>query len=194
MDEIAIFPLHSVLFPEGLLALKIFEQRYLDMTKVCIRDDAPFGVCLIRDGAEVGAPAVPYPTGCLARIVQWDMPHLGLFELSCRGERVFRIVEHWTLASGLLRAHVQLREPPARLPLAHEHQPLSELLDRIIHKFGSEHFPAPVQLEDADWVACRLAEILPLEMTFKQKLLESEGAPERLKLLREFLRTRSVVV
>jgi hypothetical protein len=194
MLEIAIFPLHTVLFPEGLLALKIFEQRYLDMTKDCIRDGAPFGVCLIRDGAEVGAPAVPYPTGCLARIVQWDMPHLGVFQLSCRGERVFRIGEHWTLASGLLRAQVQLSDPPARLALPREHRPVAELLDRIIRKLGAEHFPAPIQLEDADWVACRLAEVLPLEATFKQELLEADGALARVELLSEFLRTRSVVV
>ncbi len=86
--------------PAGLLPLKIFEQRYLDMTKVCIRDDAPFGVCLIRDGAEVGAPAVPHPVGCTARIAEWDMPHLGLFQLVCKGEQVFRILEHWTLRAG----------------------------------------------------------------------------------------------
>jgi hypothetical protein len=194
MIEIAIFPLHTVLFPGGPLALKIFEQRYLDMTKVCIRDDAPFGVCLIRDGTELGAPAVPYPTGCLARIVQWDMPHLGLFQLSCRGERVFRIVEHWTLASGLLRAQVQLRAAPARLALPREHRPLAELLDRIIHQLGAEQFPEPIELEDADWAACRLTEVLPLEMTFKQKLLEADGAAQRLELLSELLRTRSVVV
>jgi len=62
--EIPIFPLGTVLYPEGLLPLRIFEQRYLDMTKICIRDDAPFGVCLIREGTEAGAPAVPYAIGC----------------------------------------------------------------------------------------------------------------------------------
>ena len=77
--EIPIFPLSTVLFPGGLLPLRIFEQRYLEMTKTCIRDLTPFGVCLIREGQEVGAPAVPHGVGCTARILQWDMPHLGLF-------------------------------------------------------------------------------------------------------------------
>jgi Lon protease-like protein len=194
MPEIAIFPLRTVLFPGGQLPLKIFEQRYLDMTKVCIRDNAPFGVCLIRDGVEVGAPAVPYPIGCSARIAEWDMPHLGVFHLACRGERVFRILEQWTLKNGLLQAHVQLRELPAPLALPPEHRPLAELLQKIMDRFGSERFPAPVQLEDADWVACRLAEVLPAEMEFKQRLLESEGPLERCVLLSEFLSSRSVVV
>ena len=194
MPEIAIFPLRSVLFPGGALPLKIFEQRYLDMTKACIRDDEPFGVCLIREGAEVGTPALPYPIGCTAKIAEWDMPHLGLFHLSCRGEQVFRILEHWTLKSGLLRAHVQLMHEPAPVTLPGEYQSLRELLERIVAKFGTEHFPAPIQLDDGDWVACRLADVLPLEMEFKQALLEANGPLERLGMLSEFLRTRSVVV
>jgi Lon protease-like protein len=194
MPEIAIFPLRTVLLPGGALPLKIFEQRYLDMTKVCIRDDVPFGVCLIRDGAEVGAAAVPYPVGCTARISEWDMPHLGLFQLACRGEQVFRIVEHWTLKSGLLRAQVDLMQLPAPATLPGEYQSLAELLERIIDKFGAERFPAPVQLDDGDWVACRLAEVLPLEMEFKQALLEANGPLQRLGMLSEFLRSRSVVV
>jgi Lon protease-like protein len=193
MPEIAIFPLRAVLFPGGQLPLKIFEQRYLDMTKVCIRDNAAFGVCLIRDGAETGAPAVPHAVGCSARIAEWDMPHLGLFHLSCRGERVFRILEQWTLKSGLLQAHVQFVELPAPLALPPEHRALAELLQKIIDRFGPERFPAPVQLDDADWVACRLAEVLPTELEFKQKLLESDPL-ERCVLLSEFLSSRSVVV
>jgi uncharacterized protein len=194
MPEIAIFPLRTVLFPGGSLPLKVFEQRYLDMTKACIRDSEPFGVCLIREGVEVGTPALPYAIGCTAKIAEWDMPHLGLFQLDCRGEQAFRILEHWTLKSGLLQAHVQLLNLPAPVTLPGEYQSLKELLERIIDKFGTERFPAPVQLDDGDWVACRLADVLPLEMEFKQALLEANGPLERLGMLSEFLRTRSVVV
>jgi uncharacterized protein len=194
MPEIAIFPLRTVLFPGGTLPLKVFEQRYLDMTKVCLRDGEPFGVCLIREGVEVGTPALPYAVGCTARIAEWDMPHLGLFQLNCRGEQAFRILEHWTLKSGLLQAHVQMMNSPAPLALPSEHQSLKELLERIIGKFGAERFPAPIQLDDGDWVACRLGDVLPLDMEFKQALLEASGPLERLGMLSEFLRSRSVVV
>jgi Lon protease-like protein len=194
MPDIAIFPLRTVLFPGGLLPLKIFEQRYVDMTKTCIRDDAPFGVCLIREGAEVGTPALPYSIGCTARIAEWDMPHLGLFVLGCRGEQVFRILEHWTLKSGLLQAHVELTKPVPPVTLPSEYLPLRELLERIIGKFGAERFPTPVALDDGDWVACRLGDVLPLETEFKQALLEAGSPLQRLAMLSEFLRTRSVVV
>ena len=76
----------TVLFPGGALPLRIFEQRYMEMAKACLRDSAPFGVCLIREGREVGAPAVPERVGCLARIADWDMPQLGLLQVTARGE------------------------------------------------------------------------------------------------------------
>ena len=87
-----IFPLNTVLFPGGALPLKIFEQRYIEMTKVCISEERPFGVCLIKEGREVGTPAVPQDIGCLARIAQWDMPQLGVFHLQVEGLQRFRIL------------------------------------------------------------------------------------------------------
>jgi len=192
--EIPIFPLRTVLFPDGLLPLKIFEQRYLDMTKVCIRDASPFGVCLLREGAEVGAPAVPLPVGCTALIQDWEMPHLGLFHLVCRGGSVFRIAEHWSTRSGLIYGSVELSDapPPQLLPAAH--QQLANLLQKIIDKVGLDHFPAPIRLQDSDWVACRLAEVLPLEPEFKQQMLESRDPQARLEQLKAFLKSRSVAV
>ena len=86
-----IFPLNTVLYPGGLLPLKIFEQRYLEMTKACLRDATPFGVCRIREGSRSALPAVPESVGCTAIIAEWEMPHLGVFQLKSRGQRPFRI-------------------------------------------------------------------------------------------------------
>jgi Lon protease-like protein len=192
--EIPIFPLRTVLFPDGLLPLKIFEQRYLDMTKACIRDDSPFGVCLIREGGEVGEPALPFQVGCTARIAEWDMPHLGMFHLLCRGERVFRIVEHWTGKNGLVSALVQEREPALRDALPADFQELGALLGRIIDQVGAESFPAPVLLDDAQWVGCRLSEALPLDPEVKQRLLEAGSAHQRLEQLNALLKDKSVTI
>src|SRR5712664_2056169 len=85
MQDLALFPLNVVLCPGGRLPLRIFEQRYMEMAKACLRDSAPFGVCLIREGAEVGRPATPAAIGCLARIAEWDMPQLGLLQVTSRG-------------------------------------------------------------------------------------------------------------
>jgi len=186
--ELPIFPLGTVLFPDGLLPLRIFEQRYLDMTKACIRDDTPFGVCLIRDGKEVGEPAEPFETGCSARIVEWDMPHLGMFSLLCRGEQRFRIVERWVEASGLQRARVRPLEASPAQDLTARHAELGVLLERIVQQVGASNFPQPLRTGDAHWVARRLCETLPLESALKLRVLEGDDIGSALDALGDFLR------
>jgi hypothetical protein len=192
--EIPIFPLGTVLYPGGLLPLRIFEQRYLDLAKFCIRDNAPFGVCLIREGMEVGPVAVPYAVGCTARIAQWDMPHLGLFHLVTHGESVFRILEQWTAKSGLVQAQVELDDPAPPLPLPEEYKDLGTLLQKIIAKVGAERFPSPARLDLAGWVGYRLAEVLPLEVETKQRLLEARDPIAALSEVKVFLQSRQVVL
>jgi hypothetical protein len=183
--EILLFPLNTVLFPDGMLPLKVFEQRYIELTKACLRDNAPFGVCLIREGGEVGAAALPERVGCLATIVQWDMPQLGLFHLVARGGRRFRLIETRVGANQLIAADVELL--PAD-PVGNEVDALcGGILKTIIEKAGAGRFPAPLKLDDADWVSYRLAEVLPLEGAEKQELLEIANAPARFQRLRQFL-------
>ncbi len=192
--EIPIFPLSTVLFPDGLLPLRIFEQRYLEMTKICIRDNAPFGVCLIREGQEVGDPAMPHAVGCTARIVRWDMPHLGLFHLVTEGVNVFRIQEQWSNRSGLVYAHVELEQAAAPMALPAAYASLGQLLETIISKVGAERFPAPVRLDDAAWVAYRLAESLPLDASLRQQMLELRDPQAALEQVKLFLQSNSVTV
>ena len=184
-QEIHIFPLGTVLFPGGALPLKVFEQRYIEMTKACLRDGRPFGVCLIREGPEVGAAAVPEPVGCFAFIEQWDMPQLGVFHLVARGGERFRIRERQVAPNQLISATV---EPIPADDVAGEVDPLCrEVLQAIIDKVGAEHFPAPAQLDDAAWVGYRLSELLPLDARVKQELLELTDADRRLARLRGML-------
>jgi hypothetical protein len=109
-----------VLYPGGRLPLRIFEQRYLEMAKACLKHDAPFGVCLILEGAEVldkaARPAKPCLVGTLAKITDWDMPQLGLLQIVARGERRFRILRQRAQADGLLRASVELLPQDAESP------------------------------------------------------------------------------
>lgn len=174
--EIPIFPLNTVLFPGGRLPLRIFEVRYVDMTKACIRDDAVFGVCQILNGAEVGEPAVAAPLGCTARIVEWDVPAAGLFSLITRGERVFRIVDQHVQPDGLIRAEVILEEEREVKKLPPSLSMLSTMVGEIISKIGAQHFEQPARLDDAEWVAYRLAEILPLSRDQKLHLLQERNA------------------
>jgi len=190
--QIPIFPLGTVLFPAGRLPLRIFEPRYVGMTRDCLRDNTVFGVALIKAGYEVGKPAVPCDTGCTARIVEWSDPVPGQFILEARGETVFRIVERWTTGSGLIMARVALQEPADPLPLPERHAALGKLLRRLMEELGEEQFPRPPRMDDAAWVGNRLCELLPVEPERRQKLLELRdplavlgGMEQLLKELRE---------
>jgi len=187
-DNLALFPLNTVLFPGGRLPLRIFEQRYLEMAKACLRDGAPFGVCLIREGSEVlagGAPAVPAAVGCLARIADWDMPQLGLLQVVARGEQRFRVLEHRAQPDGLLRADVELLAPEADAAVAPGER-CARLLERLIEQQPSL-FESPVRLDSSAWISARLAELLPLPLREKQALLELDDGVERLARLNALL-------
>lgn len=190
--EIPVFPLGTVLFPAGRLPLRIFEPRYVEMTRACLRDQSVFGVALIRAGYEVGKPAIPCEVGCTARIVEWSDPVPGQFLLEARGETVFRIRERWTTEAGLIVARVELAEPADPTPLPPRHAALGGLLRRLMREIGEDRFPQPWRLEDAAWVGNRLCELLPVPPERKQKLLEEREplallteVEEALKQLRE---------
>jgi len=193
--EIALFPLQTVLFPEGSLPLKVFEQRYLDMAKECLRDELPFGVCLIASGEEVGAPAEPHEVGTLARIVDWDMPQLGVLQITAVGGERFQIQERWASAKGLLRAMVDILPAESPAALATEHNRLLPLLKRALEEAAGQGYkaPEPHRFHDAAWVAWRFCELLPLSAELKQELLEQDSHHERLEEVFKFCAQRGLL-
>jgi Lon protease-like protein len=178
-EHLPIFPLNTVLFPGGLLALRIFEQRYLAMTKACLRDGTGFGVCLISEGREVGGPAMPSEVGCVAHIEHWDMPQLGIFELRTRGVRRFRLLSTRVAQDGLLLGEVALLDAEPVAPVAERHAPCARLARELIERLGEE-YPPPHHFQDASWLSYRLVELLPVELLEKQRLLVSNDATARL--------------
>lgn len=187
--EIPIFPLSTVLYPAGRLPLRIFETRYVEMTKACLRDGSVFGVSLIRAGFESGVPAVPSDVGCTARILEWDVPHANLFTLMTQGENVFDIRQRWTREDGLIMARVALREPPDPTPLGARHTGLRTLLTRLIEEIGEDYFPKPMRMEDAAWVGYRLCELLPVTPERKQALLDARDPLTRLDTVTDLLQS-----
>jgi Lon protease-like protein len=189
--EIPLFPLGTVLFPGGLLPLKVFEQRYVDMTKACLRDNTPFGVCLIKEGHEVGQPAAPHAIGCLAHIAQWDVPHPNLFAVLARGSTRFRVLDTTVTGNGLITARIEtLPEPtqPGSVDRA-----CQEVLRLAIERAGVESVPGPVRLDDPVWVSYRLAEILPIPAQDKQALLELTDTGARLTQLHDLLLAHGII-
>lgn len=176
-----------MLFPGGRLPLRIFEQRYMEMAKRCLKDQSPFGVCLIREGAEVGAPATPNEVGTLARIASWDMPQLGVLQVSARGERRFRILERRVQADGLSVGTIELLADQADQPVPATLASMVKLLERVIEQHP-ELFERPHGLDSCAWVSARLAELLPLPLEAKQALLEMDDAKARLEHLKALVR------
>lgn len=178
-----LFPLHTVLVPGAALDLRIFERRYLDMVRDCGRSGGGFGVCLILDGQEAGAPATPAAFGTEALIEDFGTTPEGLLSLRVRGRRRFRVGRARVRDNGLLMGDVEWCTDDAWSPrLRPEHALLAELLRRILLQVGGEHAdPAPALFGDAAWVGWRLAELLPLTLPQRQALLEVGDPHERLQ-------------
>jgi Lon protease-like protein len=190
-QALPLFPLRTVLFPGGMLPLKIFEQRYIDMAKSCLANDQPFGVCLLTQGEEVAAAGAARPEfatiGTLARITGWDMPQLGILHVTTVGESRFEVLAHSTDASGLVVGEVKAIVAEPAQPLPADRAPLAGLLELIATRVGPQNFPAQRAFDDASWVGYRLAELLPLPLHIKQSMLEINDAGVRLAVLAKFL-------
>jgi Lon protease-like protein len=186
MDGLALFPLNTVLFPGGRLPLRIFEQRYMDMAKACLKDGSPFGVCLIVDGKEVGEPAIPAEVGTLARITTWDMPQLGVLQVLALGSQRFRIKAHRVEPGGLVRGDVELLDFDQDSAIPENCAKCVKILQRVITE-QPDLFEPPHRLDSASWVGARLTELLPLPLAAKQELLELSDARARLERLNALL-------
>ena len=201
---IPLFPLKTVLFPGGVLPLRVFETRYVDMVRACMKTNTPFGVVAIRSGDEVGDAAQPYDVGTLAHITEWDMPEFGVLLLSTLGGERFRIIETRTLPSQLIEARIEALptdmtvDPGEALKLCANvlRVVIDDLLDRARDEAGEDFinpFPEPHQLDDAGWVANRWGEMLPITLEAKQELLELSDASLRLRKVEEYLRENGVI-
>jgi Lon protease-like protein len=192
-QSVPIFPLNTVLFPGAALPLRIFEVRYVDMARDCLRRSSPFGVCLIVEGEEVGTPAVPERVGCLARIAECDAEELGVLKVRVVGEERFRIVSSEVTKQGLIVAEVEPLLPEGPAPHAPGLAQCADFLRKVIAGIGEERFTQPLRFDDASWVGFRLAEILPLRNDVKQKLLELTDATLRLAVLHKFLKQQRLI-
>lgn len=188
---IPLFPLRAVLFPGGPLKLRIFEPRYIDMIRRCMRDDSGFGVALIVAGQEVGGPARTVDVGTLARIVDFEKLPDGLLGITAIGERRFRIVSTTREADGLNVAQVEWLPVETTASIPAELSILAELLQHAFPQVRALYGSVVPQFDDANWVGMRLAELLPLPAPERQQCLELDDPLQRLRLIRERLDVRS---
>ena len=188
--EIPLFPLGTVLFPGGPLPLRIFEARYIDLVRRCLRDGSGFGIVLIREGVEAGGPALTFDVGTYARIVDFSQQPDGLLGIRAAGERRFRILARRRERDGLNVADVEWLPEEATQPLPEEFAELGPALEAILAQVGEPYASLERHLDDAAWVAGRLAEILPIPPGHKQHCLELDDPIERLRFLRPLFEIR----
>ncbi|MDO5288173.1 MAG: LON peptidase substrate-binding domain-containing protein [Pseudomonadota bacterium] len=196
LHHLPLLPLGTVLFPGGVLPLRIFEVRYFDMIGKCHQTHAPFGVVALRQGNEVRVPGAPeeqlHTHGTLARIRHLRQAQPGLIHIECTGTQRFHIQRHTRLKHGLWVADVALLpdDPPIAIPpdLAHTASTLRHVLDKLRQHSGtslpdtaSEHF------DDCAWVSNRWCELLPLALPQKQHLMTLDSPLVRLELVADLL-------
>ena len=194
-----LFPLQTVLFPGGLLGLKVFEARYLDLMSDCLRGGRLFGVVALRRGSEakVSDEAVDLErVGTLAEIIDVDSAQPGILQVRCRGTQRFELNAPHQQADGLwLAQHRLLPDDEPVVPTEALHSTVRGLVQAIasLKEQGTAPFLEPHRFDDAAWVANRWCEILPISQAAKQKLMELPDPIARLQLVDEYLRGKGVV-
>jgi uncharacterized protein len=199
--KLPLFPLQAVLFPGGLLSLKVFEARYLDLVTDCMRNRSPFGVVALQTGSEVGknnSHAAPPMESCgvVAELLDVDSTQTGILHVRCKGQQRFNIKTTRQESNGLWVARVGNQADDL------DAAPATDMVDTVralasaigsLKEQGSTPFLEPYRFDSASWVSNRWCEILPISLTAKQKLMELPDGFARLQLVRDFLRSKGVV-
>jgi uncharacterized protein len=189
--EIPLFPLNTVLFPAGILPLKIFEPRYLDMVGRCLREDRGFGIVAIREGGETGVLASIHQIGTMARIEDWFQLEDGLLGIKAVGAGRFLVEGVSRKGDGLNVGQVKFVEPETEMPVPDRFRSLVLLLENVMAEMTDQFGEVEKHFEDASWVGYRLAEVLPLSLEQRQLCLEISDPIQRLEFINPLLESLS---
>jgi Lon protease-like protein len=182
--SLPLFPLHTTLLPGAAIGLRVFEPRYLDLVRETGRSGEGFGVCLILEGNEVGAPATPAAFGVQVKIEDFVVGADGVLQLRLRGTRRFHVERTRVRDNGLVVADVRWCDEDSDDELRPQHALLATVLDHIIEQAGTAFAPAsPALMDQASWVSWRLAELLPLSEQQRLQLLQLDDPHQRLQQL-----------
>lgn len=184
--KIPLFPLNTVVFPEGELPLRLFEPRYIDMVSECMRKDTGFGICLIEDGEEAGSPAKFFPMGTTVKIIDWDSGEDGLLEIVVKGEQRFKVDSFEFQKDNLCVGEVTFLDEEDEL-ITDAYQNFSALLKEIGNRYELPFLNESERFDEANWVSDRLAELLPFDLPSKQALLEMDNPLNRFDYMQSLL-------
>ena len=189
--SLALFPLQTVVFPGGLLPLRVFEPRYMDMVTQAIAERAAFGICAIREGRDIDMAAKYYTLGTRVHVMDWDMPQPGILHIQTQALERFVVRSSHSEASGLRIGEVDDVSAEPAIVLPEELTLAAEVLYQIINELGTDKFTQPHDYNNATWVSYRLSEVLPLKLSVRQNLLEMNDSIARLTILTDFLKKQT---
>jgi uncharacterized protein len=203
LQSLPLFPLGSVLFPGGVLPLRVFEVRYLDMVRKCIDNNAPFGIVALKAGTEVRQPEqneVLWDVGTIATVDTHSAPQPGLMVIRCKGQQRFRITRRERMTHGLWVADVERIDDDTTVAVPPDLKPAADALHSVVMNLLLRGTPEaelpltmPLQLSDSGWIANRWCELLPLPLELKQRLMELDNPLLRLELIGDILRKQKIL-
>ena len=185
--QLPLFPLNTILFPGGVMPLRIFETRYLDMVKNCVRDESEFVICLVKE-SETETTAQHYAVGTACKIIDWETMSDGLLGITVQGTYRVEIGQTYVKQDQLLVGDVQYLPEDEDQQLPEKFIEWSDLIAKIMKKLGSPFDQQTIQADSAFWVGARLTEYLPFELQTKQRILEIDQPLVRLEHLQDSLR------
>ena len=198
--RVPLFPLQTVLYPGGLLQLKVFEARYLDLVAHCLRTQQPFGVVCLRQGTEVQHPDAPAAhleaVAVQAHLLEVDAEQAGILRVRCQGGLRLALAAPAQDSGGLWRAMADPLPADDVCPVPTELQPCADALAQAMDALARQNqhpFLTPHRFSDAGWVANRWCEVLPISLAAKQRLMVLDEPLLRLKLVDDYLRGKGVI-
>lgn len=212
LSSLPLFPLGAVLYPGGLLPLRIFEVRYLDMISKCHKTGAPFGVVALTQGSEVRKPAGGpsgdgfasesfHNIGTLATITSYSAPQPGLMVIRCSGAQRFEISSQEKLKHGLWIADVTRLDDDQQVLVPDDLRGAANALGKLVTSLQERDIPAdqmplepPYRLDDCGWVANRWCELLPMPVELKQRLMQLDNPLVRLELISDILEKTGIAM
>ena len=183
--KLALFPLNTVMFPGSILPLQIFEQRYLNLIKQCMKQQTGFVTVLISEGKEVGGTPQIYRIGCYVDITDWDALPNGLLGINIQAKHRVQLSNSSVKDDGLLLAEASAIKSTLdnNPPLPEEFKPLPETLKQLLNHPFAAQYKDKVDFTNTADICYRLSELLPISNKQKQLLLETETTEQMLDQL-----------
>lgn len=194
--SLPLFPLNVVVCPDGAMPLKIFESRYLDMVRNCLRNKTSFAVVTILPEGETDlAGNFPFANiGTLVNIADADVTTVGLMLIRCVGQHRVKVHSFTQQANGLVIGDVSTILNDESIPVPEDLNALVNILKQFLQTLVDQDFPPanlpivePYQFENAAWVSNRWVELLNLPLLQKQRLMQMDSPILRLELIQDIL-------